>query len=155
MRKLAYCLLLAALPAHADLYRWVDPQSGSVKFSSLPPPWYGDARRQAGAPAVELIGYQPAVKPAPTPVAGEKPPPPRAQSALEERWRGLLQGLAVLPPQPDFDRAGQAIQQQVQAYEAVRAELDRMDPNGAARRRAEEGGLFERLKKGLEEQFGR
>lgn len=146
MRKLAYCLLLAALPAYADLYRWIDPQSGSVKFSSQPPPWYGDAGRQAGAPAVELINYQPAVKPA---------PPPRAQSALEERWRGLLQVLAVLPQQPDFDRAGQGIQQQVQAYEAVRAELDRMDPNGAARRRAEEGGLFERLKKGLEAQFGR
>jgi hypothetical protein len=142
---LAYCLLLAAFPAHADLYRWVDPQSGSVKFSSLPPPWYGDARRQAGAPAVEVLSYQPAVKPA--------PPPPRAQSALEERWRGLLRVLAVLPQQPDFDRAGQAIQQQVQAYEAVRAELDRMDPNGAARRRAEEGGLFERLKKGLEAQI--
>jgi hypothetical protein len=155
MRKLAYCLLLAALPAHADLYRWVDPQSGSVKFSNLPPPWYGDPLRQAGSPAVEVISYGSPVKPAPPPVAGEKPPPPRAQSGLEERWRGLLKVIAVLPERPDFDRAGQAIQQQVQAYEAVRAELDRMDPNGAARRRAEEGGLFERLKKGLEAQFGR
>ena len=70
MRNLAYCLLLAAFPAYADLYRWVDPQSGSVKFSSLPPPWYGDAGRQAGAPAVEVLSYQPPVKPAPPPAAG-------------------------------------------------------------------------------------
>ena len=147
MRKLAYCLLLAALPAHADLYRWVDPQSGSVKFSSLPPPWYGDARRQAGAPAVELLSYQPAVKPA--------PPPSRPLASLEERWRAMLQVFSALPGRADFDRAGQGIQQQVQAYEAVRAELDRQDPAGAARRRAAEGGLLERLKKGLEAQLAR
>jgi len=30
-------LLFIALPAHADLYRWIDPDSGSVKLSNLPP----------------------------------------------------------------------------------------------------------------------
>jgi hypothetical protein len=36
VRALALLLALAA-PAHADLYRWVDPHSGSVKLSNLPP----------------------------------------------------------------------------------------------------------------------
>ena len=37
---------LAPQAAHADLYRWVDPQTGSVKFSSYPPPWFGDQARE-------------------------------------------------------------------------------------------------------------
>ena len=49
---------LVALPAHADLYRWVDPQTGSVKFSSYPPPWFGDQARELHAPATEVIVYQ-------------------------------------------------------------------------------------------------
>jgi len=153
MRKLAYCLLLAALPAHADLYRWVDPQTGSVKFSSLPPPWYGDPLSQARSPAVEVISYRVQAKP---PAEGaEKPAAPRPLASLEARWRAMLQVFDALPKEADFDRAGQGIQQQVQAYEAVRAELDRMDPAGAARRRAQAGGTFENLKKGLEAQFSR
>jgi hypothetical protein len=35
---LAGVLLAAAGGADAQLYRWRDPQSGSVKLSSLPPP---------------------------------------------------------------------------------------------------------------------
>ncbi len=138
MRPLLFSLALAALPAHADLYRWVDPQSGSVKFSNLPPPWYGDPRRQAGSPAVEVISYQAPGKP-PAAVA-DKPAAPRPLASLEERWRAMLQLVTALPGRADFDRAGQGVQQQVQAYEAVRAE---------------EGGIFERLKKGLEAQIGR
>ena len=49
---------LAAVPAHADLYRWVDPQTGSVKFSSYPPPWFGDQALELNAPATEVIAYQ-------------------------------------------------------------------------------------------------
>jgi len=48
-------LLFRAGPAAADLYRWVDPESGSVKFSSYPPPWYGDEAKQRHAPKVEVI----------------------------------------------------------------------------------------------------
>lgn len=42
-------------PAAADLYRWVDPESGSVKFSSYPPLWYGDPAKERRAPKVEVI----------------------------------------------------------------------------------------------------
>jgi hypothetical protein len=44
-----------AAPVAADLYRWVDPETGSVKFSSYPPPWYGDEAKQTRAPKVEVI----------------------------------------------------------------------------------------------------
>jgi hypothetical protein len=42
-------------PAAADLYRWVDPETGSIKFSSYPPPWYGDPAKERRAPKVEVI----------------------------------------------------------------------------------------------------
>jgi len=42
-------------PAAADLYRWVDPETGSIKFSSYPPPWHGDPAQERRAPKVEVI----------------------------------------------------------------------------------------------------
>lgn len=152
MRWILLAALAASLPAAADLYRWVDPQSGSVKFSSVPPDWYGDPLREGVAPRVEILRYQGLSAAKPPPFSAEKPAA-NPLSSMEERWRGMLQFLSALPQRADFDRAGQGFQQQMQAFEAVRAELDRMDPNGAARRRAEEVGLFERLKRGLEAQL--
>ena len=52
---LAVALLAWAGAAAADLYRWVDPDSGSVKFSSYPPPWYGDQGKDRRSPKVEVI----------------------------------------------------------------------------------------------------
>jgi hypothetical protein len=69
-------------PAAADLYRWVDPESGSVKFSSYPPPWYGDPAMDRRAPKVEVIperssapssGPKPEVEAKPKPVAKPEP----------------------------------------------------------------------------------
>ena len=51
---LAAALLAWAGVAAADLYRWVDPDSGSVKFSNYPPPWYGDQAKDRRAPQVEV-----------------------------------------------------------------------------------------------------
>jgi hypothetical protein len=88
LKRLVVVSLLFSGPAWADLYRWVDPQSGSVKFSSQPPPWYGDAARERVSPKVEVISSQPksapvAERPAPVvqkpaPTAAAKPPPPVA-----------------------------------------------------------------------------
>ena len=65
-------------PALADLYRWVDPETGSVKFSSYPPPWYGDEKAEKRAPKVEHIpprgpGGSPRAEPQ-SPREGEKRP---------------------------------------------------------------------------------
>lgn len=133
--------LLAAPSARAELYRWVDPETGSVKFSSSPPERRGVK--------FETLRYEAA----PTLPAAASGRPPAPKPALETRWRSLLQELGALPERADFDRSGEGLRQQVEAYRAVAGELDRLDPAGAARRRTEESGILERLRKGLETQF--
>lgn len=161
MRILVLLAALAALPAHADLYRWVDPQSGSVKFANHPPPWFGDAEREHRYPAVEVIRYQPAGSTPEAKPAAAKPAATIAESlgaaiaGLEARYASLLQFFQSMPRSADFDRTGAAFRQQAEMYAAVSAELDRMDPSGAARRRAaaQETGLFDQLRAGLEAQL--
>lgn len=56
MRVLAFLVIAGwAAAAAADLYRWVDPETGSIKFSSYPPPWYGDEKLERRLPKVEHI----------------------------------------------------------------------------------------------------
>jgi hypothetical protein len=154
MRVVLVIACLAAVPAHADLYRWVDPQTGSVKFSSYPPPWFGDQALELRAPATEVIVYH--APGAPKPAAPEKPSAAASiRAALETRLAGLRQFFSALPSNQDFSRAGAGIQQQLEAYQALSAELDRMDPAGAARRRAQEVGVIETMRRGLEAQFGK
>jgi hypothetical protein len=145
---------LAATPACADLYRWTDPQSGSIKYSNVPPPWLGDPEKERRAPAVKVIpSRQPGSKPAaaaPAALAAPTEPSPVA-ATLEGRWRKMLdelESLSDLGP-TGMARAGTGIRQQIQAYEAVRAELERQDPAGAARRREEEGEILSELRKGI------
>jgi len=136
MRAL-FLVALVALPAHADLYRWVDPQSGTVKLSNLPP---ADA-----AIRVEVLPYR---GPGGAPVQPVRAKPdPGAVATLEARWRSLLAELAVLPERPDFERGGEGLRRHLEEYEAASAELDRVDPAGAKRRQAETAGLLERLSK--------
>ena len=165
-------ILLALLPllAQADLYRWVDPESGSIKFSNSPPSWMqGVEPSGRRAPAVEVIPFRtasPALAPpsnvAAVPAPAEAKPQTGSAPAdsaapvevLEAQWRGLLKIFSQLPERTDFERSGTAIRQQLQTYEALNAALDRRDPAGAGRRRAEEATLLERVRKGLEAQFG-
>ena len=65
----------------------------------------------------------------------------------------ILTQLTGTKPQ-DFNRAGEGIRQHIEAYEAVRVELDRLDPAGAARRRSESTSLIDKLKQGFAAQFG-
>lgn len=135
---MAIALLCAPLMARADLYRWVDPQTGSVKYSNFPP--------AEGRPS-EVLPYQapkPAQKDAQGASAGD------SQEALEARRRALLQSMLDAPADPRD--AGAALQRQAQAYQAVTAELDRIDPQGAGRRRAEEAGLAENMRRRMQAQ---
>jgi len=121
---LAFLLLCSA--AYADLFRWVDPESGSVKYSNAAPPWY----ETGSGPKVERLPYTPpgarqlvADPSAPTPVA-----------ALQARWREML--LAVSSqPSPEGARA----------FAQLTAELDRADPAGAPRRKDELANVMRRL----------
>ena len=146
MKALALLAALAALPAHAELYRWVEPRSGSVKYANSPPPWFGDPEREHRYPAVEVIRYEPVPSMPAKPAAAE--PGPSVLASLEARFASLLQFFQSLPRSADFDRTGAALQQQAEMYKAVSAELDRIDPSGAARRRAaaQEVGVLEQLK---------
>ena len=137
--------LLAAPAAHADLYRWVDPATGSVKLSNYPPP--------AGRPS-EVIPYSGQGAPVPPPSVLAGGVSASSASPLEQRWRALLQGIAALPAQTDLRTGGEGLKRQIEAYQSVAAELDRADPAGASRRREEQARVFERLRKGLQAQLG-
>lgn len=139
MRALALLAAWIALPAHADLYRWIDPESGSVKLSTMPP--------TDPAIGAQIVPFKaPAAPKPPAAVVVSKPSPPTGSvEALQVRWSELLTRLSGASPQ-DFSRGGEGVRQQIQAYEAVRIELDRLDPAGAARRRAEAASVFEKLK---------
>jgi hypothetical protein len=139
VKLLLLIVLLTAFAARADLYRWIDRDSGSVKYSNTPPPWYGDADRQRGAPAVEVLRYAAPGKPAGEPAS----PDARRIVDLEARRAALLKFFAALPPGTDL--SSPAIREQVQSYQVVSTELDRLDPAGAARRRAQLPPLFEAL----------
>ena len=168
MRQALIAGVTAALAAWAgvaagDLYRWVDPETGSVKFSSYPPPWYGKPELERRSPKVERIpaGQEPPpvqpeivkepapeAAPRPAPAAGGSPPASDA-AGLETVRKALLQRLAALQRREDFERAGQGLQQQLAAYQALVAELDRIDPKGAVARRAETQSLLEKLRAGM------
>ena len=114
MFAVAFLILCSA--AQADLYRWVDPETGSVKLSNTPPPWY----ERSSGPAVERVPFQGGAAPA-------QPEPQQASLArLTARWRELL--LTV---------SSQPTPENVRAFAQVGAELDRADPAGAARRKDE------------------
>jgi len=141
MRALLLFFCLVA-PAHADLYRWIDPDTGSVKLSSLPP-------SESGINA-EIVPYRAPASPKP-PAAPAKPAASLVQ-ALQAKWSEILTQITGLSTQ-DFQRGGEGLKQHLEAYEAVRVELDRIDPAGAARRRAESDSLVDKVKQGLAAQF--
>jgi hypothetical protein len=142
--------------AAADLYRWVDPDTGSIKFSSYPPPWYGDPGRERGAPKVEHIPARQATPaPAPAPAAGQARTPakvPAAPSAapasaevaaLELRRKQMLEQLRAAAARAP-ERSGPELQKLFSAYGQLVAEMDRLDPQGAAARRVDTQALLER-----------
>ena len=129
MRVLALSLILS-LPAHADLYRWVDPATGSVKFSTLPP---ADPQLPA-----EIVPYR-------GPPKRAVPDAEDTVAALETRRRALVQQLTAKAPRGVAREPG-ALRAELEAYESLRAQLDRLDPAGAPRRAAETRALVERLR---------
>ena len=150
MRFCAFLFLASCVGvAHADLYRWVDPETGSVKFSTYPPPWYGDEAKQRRAPPVERIptGRDPAKQPDLASAARQDP----AQSleALEARRKAMLQELPVVAARGGSDRGVPALQKHLEAFAALSEQLDKLNPAGSATRRAEAEAVLQKLIKGL------
>jgi hypothetical protein len=145
--------------AGADLYRWVDQESGSVKYSSYPPPWYGDEAKQRRAPKVEVIpsGRDTAARPAPLDAeteAAKKNDVAKGLEPLEVRRRQLLAAISAIPPNFDYARDGPAFRRQIEAFQAVSMEMDKLDPKGAERRLAEAKVAIARLAAELRSQLG-
>ena len=125
---LALAFLLLCSSAHADLYRWVDPESGSVKLSNTPPPWY----ERGGGPLVERIPYTtPGVR-----STAADPLAPTPVGVLQARWREAL--LAA---------SSQPTKESMQVLALVTAELDKADPAGARRRQEEVASILRRMQK--------
>jgi hypothetical protein len=141
LRVLACLLALAAAPAHADLYRWIDAETGSVKLANSPPPWY----ETGSGPAVERIPFS-APAPAGRSAAPGKPAAQAPAAALETRWRNLLEILGSLPRQMDANAMSDTVKQQIQTFQALGAELDRVDPAGRERRAAEQLAVMQKMK---------
>jgi hypothetical protein len=141
-------VLLRAVPAAADLYRWVDPESGSVKFSSYPPPWYEDPTQARRAPKVEHIpaGRDAAAKT--DEAAAKSNESARRMEILETQRKATLQELAKVAAQSGGARGSLAVQKYLEAYATVLAQMDRVDPEGAAARRGELQMLSEKVLKG-------
>lgn len=134
-------------PAAADLYRWVDPETGSIKFSSYPPPWYDDAAAQRRAPKVEHIpaGGDAVARPEPGALPQEGA---RRMEALEAQRKAMLQQLSGLAAQAGIERGGPALQKQLGAYAVLADQIDRLNPEGAAARRGELQTAIEKIAKG-------
>jgi hypothetical protein len=150
--------------AAADLYRWIDPDTGSVKFSSYPPPWYGDEARQRRGPKVEVIpagrGSQvrpdePAKEPDAAKARAAAAPGESGRTAegLDARRKSLVTAMSQVRKPEDFKRADAALRQQFEDYKALARELDGQDPKGTEGRR-EDARLLERIYDGLRAQYG-
>lgn len=100
---LAVLLLAVAGPAIADLYRWVDPETGSVKFSSYPPPWYGREQSTPRAPKVEVIAPMksaPAFAPEPEADRAPAAKPGNRNEPRDVLFRRLSQRIAAFVSSP-------------------------------------------------------
>ena len=148
LRFLLFAFLFLGSIARADLYRWVDPETGSVKYSSYPPPWYGDEANQRRGPKVERIpaGTDPSVRPeAP---AGVPQDAARSYEALEAQRKAMLQQLPAVAARGGSERGVPALQKQLEAFAALSDQIDKLNPEGAAARRAEAEAVLQKLIKG-------
>jgi hypothetical protein len=147
MRHLVALVLVSSAAwspaALADLYRWVDPETGSVKFSSYPPPWYGDEAKQRRAPKVEVIPAR-SDRAVGSEAASAAQEGAKRMEALEAQRKVLLQQLS----KPGAERGNQALQKQLEAYAALTEQMDKLDPMGATTRRGEMQVLIDRIMKG-------
>jgi hypothetical protein len=150
-RNLLFAVLLLPGLAQADMYRWIDRETGQVKFSNTPPPWFGDPVKERQNPPVEVIRYRgPVEKPKPAPQAEKAASEARTVAALEARWLELVRFFATLPRSSDLERTSPHIKQQLDTYQALAEELDRLDPGGTARRRSQEAAVIEAARRELQ-----
>lgn len=127
---------LWAPAAAADLYRWIDPESGSVKFSSSPPPWHGDPAKERRAPKVLVIPAGKAAVPAPA-MPDDQSQSAGVPGALEAQRKAMLGRIPALAGQAGTPAGAQALAKHLEGFKFLADEIDRLDPAGATARRIE------------------
>ena len=106
-----------------------------MRLSTLPP---SDPRVSA-----EVVPYRGAAPLRKRPAAATEQD--ASVPALEAQLRQVSLQLGAATPQ-DLANGGGAVRQQLISYEALRAQLDRLDPAGAQRRAAEATSLIAHLR---------
>ena len=147
--RVAVLMFLWAGSAAADLYRWVDPETGSVKFSNSPPPWFNDAAKQGRAPKVEVIApartapaFEPRLETDREPAA-----PPAGDAPRVDRRAALLKLLAqrvaaLITAAPDAaERAFIELSEPLQELEQLDRQSKSMTPKDEAVRLEEKWQL--------------
>jgi hypothetical protein len=135
--------------AHADLYRWVDPETGSVKFSNYPPPWYGDEAKQGRGPKVERIPTRRDGAARPDTAAAGAQDPARGFETLEAQRKAMLQQMPGIAARGGAQGGVPALQKHLEAFATLSQQIDTVNPEGAAARRAEAEAVLQNLIKGL------
>jgi hypothetical protein len=131
-RVLTLALLLAALPASAVLYKWVD-QDGKVHYSDQPPP---DGAKKSGV----IAAPAPSAPSTPTPSGdaanpAPKGPPTAAEQEMEFRKRRLEAAEAEAKRQQEAQAAEEKKRNCAQATNRLAAletggRLTKYGPNG-------------------------
>ena len=131
-------------PALADLYRWVDPETGRVKFSSYPPPWFNDAASQGRAPKVEVIApskmapaFAPETEGEPAPKAAERGV---SRDALVKQVTQRVAALASSAPEA-MGQAYAELAEPLQQLERLDRQQKASNPGGEAARFEEKAKL--------------
>ena len=102
-------ILVAGADAHAEMYRYRDPETGRMKLTNIAPPWMKRAPQPAAAPATaESAGAVPQTKPAAPGTAGNYPLPEHGvlRMNVPAAWRDEVRsGSSALPPTIVFQPA--------------------------------------------------
>ena len=146
---IAVLMCLWAGSAAAQLYRWVDPETGSVKFSSYPPPWFNDRAKQPRTPKVEVIApsrIAPAFEPRQE-LDREPAAPPAGDAPRGDRRAALLKLLAqrvaalVAAPPDAAERAFAALSEPLQELEQLDRQSKSSNPKDETTRLEEKSQL--------------
>src|SRR5215510_10517255 len=100
-------ILVAGADAHAEIYRYRDPETGRMKLTNIPAPWM--KRAPPAAVPAESAGTEPQTKPAaPGGTAGSYPLPEHGvlRMNVPAAWRDEVRsGSSALPPTIVFQPA--------------------------------------------------
>ncbi len=138
---LILALAALAVPATAQMYRYLDPETGQTKLTNVPPP---GTKPGAAQPAPATAQPAPAASPA-KPAATL---PPHAFEMDRQRTR-LLQQLVAEAPNVGTPAGKERYLARLGDVVSIEARLDKIDPGGRKARAAERDRALEQCSDGF------